>query len=81
MIQLHVSSSLDKNLCAPCTDVFLFDGFIRYTKDCRTQANLLGLGFVTVRGHGSIRIYVESGSSQNVYCSLAQTKRDSNLKV
>jgi hypothetical protein len=26
-LQLHVSSSiLDKNLCAPCTDVFLFDG-------------------------------------------------------
>ena len=24
-LQLHVSSSLDKNLCAPCTDVFLFD--------------------------------------------------------
>jgi hypothetical protein len=26
--RLHVSSSLDRNLCAPCTDVLHFDGFI-----------------------------------------------------
>jgi hypothetical protein len=30
-LQLHVSSSLDRNLCAPCTDALHFDGFmVRY---------------------------------------------------
>jgi hypothetical protein len=33
-LQLHVSSSLDRNLCAPCTDVLHFDGFIRYDTQC-----------------------------------------------